>query len=51
MGHRADRTALPGTRDPFDRLIAAHASLRGWKLATGDAALLARLGSDAVVEL
>ena len=33
------------TRDPFDRLIAAHARLRGWRLATGDAALAERLGS------
>jgi PIN domain nuclease of toxin-antitoxin system len=33
------------TRDPFDRLIAAHARLRGWRLATGDAALAARLGA------
>ena len=39
------------TRDPFDRLIVAHAALRGWKLATGDAALLARLGAGATVEL
>lgn len=31
------------TRDPFDRLIVAHARLRGWRLATGDAALLDRL--------
>jgi PIN domain nuclease of toxin-antitoxin system len=28
------------TRDPFDRLLVAHARIRGWKLATGDAALL-----------
>lgn len=33
------------THDPFDRLIAAHARLRGWRLATGDAALAARLGA------
>jgi PIN domain nuclease of toxin-antitoxin system len=33
------------TRDPFDRLIAAHARLRGWRLATGDAPLAARLGA------
>ena len=31
------------TRDPFDRLIVAHARVRGWTLATGDAALLDRL--------
>ena len=34
---------LGWTRDPFDRLLVAHAQLRGWRLATGDAALLARL--------
>ena len=32
------------SRDPFDRLIVAHARLRGWRLATGDDALLTRLG-------
>jgi PIN domain nuclease of toxin-antitoxin system len=31
------------TRDPFDRLLVAHAKLRGWRLATADTALLARL--------
>jgi PIN domain nuclease of toxin-antitoxin system len=31
------------TRDPFDRLLVAHARIRGWKLATGDAALLDEL--------
>jgi len=31
------------TRDPFDRLLVAHARLRGWKLATGDSMLLERL--------
>src|SRR5687767_11502406 len=31
------------TRDPFDRLLAAHARLRGWKLATADAALLGKM--------
>jgi len=34
---------LGWTRDPFDRLLVAHAQLRGWRLATGDTALLARL--------
>jgi PIN domain nuclease of toxin-antitoxin system len=33
------------TRDPFDRLIVAHARLRGWRLATGDDAILQRLGA------
>ena len=43
--------ALGWTRDPFDRLIAAHAQMRGWRLATGDAHLLERLGSDHTIEL
>lgn len=47
-----ERAAIESwTRDPFDRLIVAHAALRGWKLATGDAALLARLGAESVIEL
>ena len=32
------------TRDPFDRLIAAHALLRRWRLATGDDDLVDHLG-------
>jgi len=34
--------ALAGswTGDPFDRLLVAHAQLRGWRIATGDAAIL-----------
>jgi PIN domain nuclease of toxin-antitoxin system len=39
------------TRDPFDRLIVAHAELRGWRLATGDADLVARLGGQRTLEL
>lgn len=39
------------TRDPFDRLIVAHAELRGWRLATGDAALVAKLGEQRALEL
>jgi PIN domain nuclease of toxin-antitoxin system len=31
------------TRDPFDRLLVAHAELRGWRIATGDAAILAHV--------
>ena len=30
---------------PFGRLLAAHAQVRGWKLATGDGALFAQLGA------
>ena len=36
------------SRDPFDRLIVAHAKLRNWRLATGDDALIARLGQKAL---
>jgi PIN domain nuclease of toxin-antitoxin system len=39
------------TRDPFDRLIVAHAQLRGWRLATGDSALQERLAEDEVLAL
>jgi PIN domain nuclease of toxin-antitoxin system len=39
------------TRDPFDRLLVAHARLRGWRIATSDGTLLDRLGADACVEL
>lgn len=37
---------LGWTRDPFDRLLVAHARLRGWRLATGDAALLDQLAES-----
>ena len=37
------------TRDPFDRLLVAHARLRGWKLATGDAALADHLSAREVL--
>lgn len=43
--------ALDWTRDPFDRLLAAHARLRGWKLATADDVLLERLAPSEVVAL
>jgi PIN domain nuclease of toxin-antitoxin system len=39
------------TRDPFDRLIVAHARLRGFRLATGDDAILARLRASERVDL
>ena len=39
------------TRDPFDRLIVAHARLRRVKLATGDGASLERLRPSERVEL
>jgi PIN domain nuclease of toxin-antitoxin system len=34
---------LPWTRDPFDRLIVAHALARRWRLATADANILEHL--------
>jgi PIN domain nuclease of toxin-antitoxin system len=39
------------TRDPFDRLIIAHAVMRGWRLATADAGIIARLPASGCVEL
>jgi PIN domain nuclease of toxin-antitoxin system len=39
------------THDPFDRLLVAHARLRGWKLATADATLLSRLEPRERLEL
>jgi PIN domain nuclease of toxin-antitoxin system len=39
------------TRDPFDRLIVAHARLRRWQLATADAALLERLPDRARIAI
>ncbi|HET7618145.1 MAG TPA: PIN domain-containing protein [Vicinamibacterales bacterium] len=39
------------TRDPFDRLLVAHAQLRGWRLATGDAVLIDQLGPTRCVPL
>lgn len=39
------------TRDPFDRLLAAHARLRRWKLATADTLLLERLAPSDVIPL
>ena len=39
------------THDPFDRLLVAHARLRGWRLATGDEQLLERLAQSERLEL
>jgi PIN domain nuclease of toxin-antitoxin system len=39
---------LAWTRDPFDRLIVAHAQLRRWRLATADRRLIAQLGAAAI---
>jgi|ERR687891_994629 PIN domain nuclease of toxin-antitoxin system len=42
---------LSWTRDPFDRLVVAHAALRGWRVATGDSVLLERLGPGGSIAL
>ena len=42
---------LDWTRDPFDRLLAAHAQCRGWRLASGDRELKAKLPSARIVAL
>lgn len=42
---------LGWTRDPFDRLIAAHARLRRWKLATGDEQLIEQLPPSSILAL
>jgi predicted nucleic acid-binding protein len=42
---------LSWTRDPFDRLIAAHALVRRWRLATSDSTMLRRLPPSATLEL
>jgi PIN domain nuclease of toxin-antitoxin system len=42
---------LAWTRDPFDRVIAAHALLRGFRLATADAVMLEHLGTHQLFEL
>jgi PIN domain nuclease of toxin-antitoxin system len=39
------------TRDPFDRLIVAHARLRGWRLATADGKILDHLRPSERIEL
>jgi PIN domain nuclease of toxin-antitoxin system len=42
---------LAWARDPFDRLLVAHARLRGWRLATADNELIDRLGPGACLPL
>jgi predicted nucleic acid-binding protein len=42
---------LSWTRDPFDRLIAAHALVRRWRLATSDSTMLEKLPASATLEL
>ncbi len=43
--------ALDWTRDPFDRLLVAHARCRRWKFATGDRLLRAALPSREIMDL
>ncbi len=43
--------AITWTRDPFDRLLAAHAQLRGWRLATADRNSLEHLGPQSSFEI
>lgn len=42
---------LRWTRDPFDRLLAAHALFRGWRIATSDATMLSNMPASATLEL
>ena len=42
---------LSWTRDPFDRLLVAHARLRGWQFATADDALIKRLAPRERLEM
>jgi PIN domain nuclease of toxin-antitoxin system len=46
-----EATDVTWTRDPFDRLLVAHARVRGWRLATGDRLLLDRLGTRQSIAL
>jgi PIN domain nuclease of toxin-antitoxin system len=39
------------SRDPFDRLIAAHAMYRGWRLATADGTMIENLPSHLMLAL
>jgi len=42
---------MSSTRDPFDRLLVAHARYRGWRLATADTVMLKRLKASERLEL
>ena len=44
-------TTIQWTRDPFDRLLVAHARIRKWRLATGDSLLLERLSDREAIAL
>jgi PIN domain nuclease of toxin-antitoxin system len=47
----AEARAISWTRDPFDRLLVAHAALRRFRLATGDSRILERLAPERVLVL
>lgn len=42
---------LTWTRDPFDRLLSAHALHRRWRIATGDRVLQERLPASSILAL
>jgi PIN domain nuclease of toxin-antitoxin system len=42
---------VPWTHDPFDRLLAAHALHRSYRLATGDAKILENMPASNLLEL
>lgn len=42
---------LAWTRDPFDRIIVAHALVRGWRLATADRVILEHMDPRYAIEL
>jgi PIN domain nuclease of toxin-antitoxin system len=43
--------AIDWTRDPFDRLLVAHARLRRWRLATSDVDIMEHLAPHEYLEL
>ena len=47
----AEAARIGWTRDPFDRLIVAHALIRRLKLATGDSVMIDNLAKSQLVEL
>jgi hypothetical protein len=51
MRYRLVRVAAEPDKRTTRRLLAAHARLRGWRLATGDTTLLAGLGPRYALEL
>jgi PIN domain nuclease of toxin-antitoxin system len=51
LGWFARTLEVSWTRDPFDRLLVAHARYRGWRLATADEELLERLGPEGGIEI